>query len=36
MDIEVIDREGVNWIYLAGCGEYWRAVVNTVMKFMVL
>jgi hypothetical protein len=35
MDLMEMWLEGVNWIYLAEDRDNWRALVNTVMNFMV-
>jgi hypothetical protein len=35
MDIWEIGRDGVDWIHLFQDGYFWRALVNTVMKFRV-
>jgi hypothetical protein len=36
MDLREIGREGVELIHLAQDRDWWRAVVNTVMKLGVL
>jgi hypothetical protein len=35
MDSKDIECEGVDWIYLAQDRDRWRALVNTVMNFVV-
>jgi hypothetical protein len=35
MDLRVIGWSGVDWIYLAQHRDWWRALVRTVMNFLV-
>jgi hypothetical protein len=36
MDLRKIRLEGMNWMHLAQDRDWWRAVVNTVLKLRVI